>query len=130
MAETVKDIKETGEERQERTRKTYAPAVDIIETNHNILVTADMPGVDEKSVDITLEKNLLTIYGMIDTSISSDLEGSISEYGIGDYQRIFSLTDVVDRDNIKATVQDGVLKLVLPKAENLRTRRIEVTGAA
>jgi len=130
MAETVKDIKETGEERQERTRKTYAPAVDIIETNHNILVTADMPGVDEKSVDITLEKNLLTIYGMIDTSISSDLEGSISEYGIGDYQRIFSLTEVIDRDNIKATVKDGVLKLVLPKADNVRTRRIEVTGAA
>jgi len=130
MAETVKDIRETGEERQERPRKTYAPAVDIIETNNNILVIADMPGVDEKSVDITLEKNLLTIYGMIDTSISSDLEGSLSEYGIGDYQRIFSLTDVVDRDNIKATVKDGVLKLVLPKAENLRTRRIEVTGAA
>ncbi|MBI5740477.1 MAG: Hsp20/alpha crystallin family protein [Nitrospirae bacterium] len=130
MAETVKDIKETREGMHDRTRKIYSPAVDIIETNNNILVIADMPGVDEKSVNITLEKNLLTIYGMTDTSVSGDLEGSTAEYGVGDYQRIFSLTDEIDSNNIKATVKEGVLRLVLPKAESARTKRIEVTGAA
>ena len=131
MAETVKEIRDTGGAgKVKRTGRTYSPAVDIMETNNNILVIADMPGVDEKSVDITLEKDILTIYGMIEPSISGDLEAAISEYGTGDYQRIFTLTDAIDRDNIKATVRDGVLKLVLPKSEKGRTRRIEVSGEA
>lgn len=98
MAETVKEIKETGEDgKVRRVRTIYSPAVDIIETNSNILVMADMPGVDEKSVDITLENDLLTIYGMLDPSIPGDLDPASSEYGVGDYQRIFRLTDAIDR---------------------------------
>lgn len=119
MAETVKDI-------SRKNRKIYAPAVDIFETANNILIVADMPGVDEKSVDITLEKNLLTIHGMIDSTTHDNLELSFSEYGIGDYQRAFSLSDEIDRRNIKATVKDGVLKLILPKSESIKTRKIEV----
>ena len=123
MAETVKDI-------TRKNVKTYAPAVDILETANNILVIADMPGVDERSVDVTLEKNLLTIHGMIDSTTHDDLELAFSEYGVGDYQRAFSITDEIDRSNIKATVKDGVLKLVLPKAERIKTRKIEVTSEA
>jgi HSP20 family protein len=123
MAETVKDI-------TRKNIKTYAPAVDIFETANNILVIADMPGVDERSVDVTLEKNLLTIHGMIDSTTHDDLELAFSEYGVGDYQRAFSITDEIDRSNIKATVKDGVLKLVLPKAERIKTRKIEVTSEA
>jgi len=123
MAETVKDIRR-------RNVKTYAPAVDILETANNILVIADMPGVDERSVDVTLEKNLLTIHGMIDSTTHDDLEPGFSEYGVGDYQRAFSITDEIDRNNIRATVKDGVLKLVLPKSDRIKTRKIEVTGEA
>jgi HSP20 family protein len=123
MAETVKDI-------TRRDIKTYAPAVDILETANNILVIADMPGVDERSIDVTLEKNLLTIHGMIDSTTHDDLELAFSEYGVGDYQRAFSITDEIDRSNIKATVKDGVLKLVLPKSEKIKTRKIEVTSEA
>ena len=119
MAETVKDI-------SRKNRKIYAPVVDIFETANNILIVADMPGVDEKSVDITLEKNLLTIHGMIDSTTHDNLELAFSEYGIGDYQRAFSLSDEIDRSNIKATVKDGVLKLILPKSEKIKTRKIEV----
>lgn len=123
MAETVKDISREN-------RKIYAPAVDIFETANNILVIADMPGVDEKSVDITLEKNLLTIHGMIDSTTHDNLELVFSEYGVGDYQRTFSITDEIDRSNIKATVKDGVLKLILPKSERVKTRKIEVIKEA
>ena len=123
MAETVKNITMENV-------KTYAPAVDIYETANNILVIADMPGVDEKSIDVTLEKNLLTIHGMVDSTTHDDLELAFSEYGVGDYQRAFSITDEIDRNNIKATVKDGVLKLVLPKSERLKTRKIEVTSEA
>jgi HSP20 family protein len=119
MAETVKDT-------SKKNRKVYAPAVDIFETANNILVIADMPGVDEKSVDITIEKNLLTIHGMIESTIHDNLELTFSEYGAGDYQRAFSLSDEIDRSNIKATVKDGVLKLILPKSETIKTRKIEV----
>jgi HSP20 family molecular chaperone IbpA len=119
MAETVKDT-------SKKNRKVYAPAVDIFETANNILVIADMPGVDEKSVDITIEKNLLTIHGMIDSTIHDNLESAFTEYGVGDYHRAFSLSDEIDRSNIKASVKDGVLKLVLPKSETIKTRKIEV----
>jgi len=123
MAETVKDI-------SKKNRKIYAPAVDIFETANNILVIADMPGVDEKSVDITIEKNLLTIHGMIDSTIHDNLELAYSEYGVGDYHRAFSLSDEIDRSNIKATVKDGVLKLIMPKSERVKTRKIEVIKEA
>lgn len=123
MAETVKDI-------GRKNRKIYAPAVDIFETANNILVIADMPGVDEKSVDITIEKNLLTIHGMIDSTIHDNLELAYYEYGVGDYHRAFSLSDEIDRSNIKATVKDGVLKLIMPKSERVKTRNIEVIKEA
>ncbi|MBI5055609.1 MAG: Hsp20/alpha crystallin family protein [Nitrospirae bacterium] len=123
MAETVKDINKTN-------RKTYSPAVDILETTNNILLTADMPGVDEKSVEITVEKNFLTVHGMIDPTVHDTLEMSVNEYGVGDYQRVFTFNDEVDRDNIKATLKNGVLKLVLPKSERAKARKIEVISEA
>ncbi|RJQ14135.1 MAG: Hsp20/alpha crystallin family protein [Nitrospiraceae bacterium] len=129
MAETIKDIK-TSEGGHRKERRIYVPAVDVIETANNILVIADMPGVDEKSVDITVEKDLLTIYGMIDTPVSHDLGPAVAEYGIGDYRRAFSLSDEIDSEKIKASFKDGVLKLVLPKSDKVRTRKIQVISEA
>ena len=116
----------------ERTRQTrvYTPAVDIIEKNNDIVLMADMPGVDENSVDITLEKDLLTIYGKVEPEIPENHRLVISEYGVGDYERTFALSDEIDREHIRATVKDGVLKLVLPKAESAKTKKIPVTGNA
>ena len=133
MAETAGEIqkKEAGvPETGERTRasRIYSPQVDIIERKEDIIVMADMPGVDEKSVDITLEKNVLTIYGKVEADIPKDHTLSVSEYGIGDYQRVFTLSDEVDSDNIQATVKNGVLKLIMPKAEAAKTRKITVQG--
>lgn len=85
-----------------------------------------MPGVDDKSIDITLEKNVLTIYGMVDAEIPENHRLYLSEYGIGDYQRVFTLSDEVDREKIQATVNNGVLKLILPKAEIAKTKKIPV----
>jgi HSP20 family protein len=111
-----------------RARKVYTPVVDIIERRGDIVVVADMPGVDEKSVDITLEKNLLSIYGKIEPVTPEQHRLAASEYGIGDYQRVFTIADTVDRGRIQATVRNGVLRLVLPKAEDVKTRKIEVTA--
>jgi HSP20 family molecular chaperone IbpA len=108
----------------------YTPDVDIIERKDDIIVMADMPGVDENSVDITLEKNVLTIYGKVDAEIPEQHRLWLSEYGIGDYQRTFTLSDEVDRNRIQATVKNGVLRLILPKAEEVKTRKIAVKTEA
>jgi HSP20 family protein len=98
-----------------RERRAFVPRTDIYETNDFIFVVADIPGVDEESVDITLEKNVLTIEGVVDPV---DLEGyspAYAEYEEGDFQRMFTLTNQVNQDNIEATLRDGVLRLTLPK---------------
>jgi len=89
-----------------------------------------MPGVDERSVDITLEKDVLTIYGKVEADAPEKHVLYFSEYGIGDYQRVFTLTDEVDRDKIQASVKNGVLKIVLPKAAAVKMRKIAVKGEA
>jgi HSP20 family protein len=131
MVDTAKEMQKKEAEAPEkgeltRARRVYNPAVDIIEKKDDIIVIADMPGVDEKSVDITLEKNILTIYGKVEAAIPEKHMLYLSEYGIGDYQRVFTLTDEVDREKIQATVKNGVLRIRLPKAEALRTRKIAV----
>lgn len=135
MSDTTKDIQKKEAEsphKGEHTRAVtvYMPHVDIIERKDDIVLTADMPGVDEKSIDITLEKNELTIYGKVDPLIPEKHTLYISEYGIGDFKRVFTLTEEVDREKIQATVKNGVLKIILPKAEAAKTKKIAVTAEA
>ncbi len=131
MAEASKEIqkKETQTpEKVERTwaKRSYSPQVDIVEGKEEIIVMADMPGVDEKSVDISLEKNILSIYGRVDDEGVTHHSPLYSEYGIGDYERVFTLSDEIDRERIEATVKNGVLRIMLPKAEKAKTRKIAV----
>jgi len=135
MSETAKEVQKkeaTTTEKGEYTRagRVYTPAVDIIERKDDIVVTADMPGVDETSVDITLEKNELTIYGKVGPEVPEKHALHLTEYGIGDYKRTFTLTEEVDRNNIQATVKNGVLRIILPKGEALKTRKIAVRAEA
>lgn len=131
MEATAKDVQKKESEVKEgvertRSKKLYTPAVDIVEGKDSLFLIADMPGVDEKSVDITLEKNMLTIYGTVEPEIPENHRLVSSEYGIGDYQRTFTLSDEIDREKIEATVKNGVLRLTLPKAEAAKTRKIPV----
>lgn len=111
----------------ERTRSStvYYPRVDIYEQDDHTVLLADMPGVDENNIDITLEKNILTIRGYVDEPMAG-YSLAYSEYGVGDYERTFALSDEVDRNKIQASMKDGVLRLVLPKAEAARARKITV----
>ena len=135
MADTKRGHKKKEAELEkgvELTRATrlYTPTVDIVEHENDIELLADMPGTDEKSVDITLEKDLLTIYGKVEPDISENHRLVLSEYCVGDYKRTFAISSEVDRDRIQASVKDGVLKLVLPKAESAKARKIPVMGNA
>lgn len=109
-----------------RPRRVFLPKTDIVESNDNIYLYADMPGVDEKGIDITLEKNVLTINGF---SEPTNVEGhalGYAEYEDGDYQRSFTLSDEIDREGIEASIRNGVLRLVLPKAKGARMKKIPV----
>lgn len=112
-----------------RNVKTFVPRVDIYETKDALLLIADMPGVDEKSVDVELEKNILTITGYVNTDGIKDKSMVYSEYEIGDYERSFTLSDEIDREKILATVKNGVLRLELPKAEKIKPKKIEIKAA-
>jgi len=115
-------------EETERTRECacYIPRADIYETEQEIVLLADMPGISIKNLDITLEKNVLTIMGTNDLQAPVGYSMEYQEYEPGDYQRSFTLSEEIDRDRIDATMKNGVLKLTLPKAGPAKTRKISV----
>jgi HSP20 family molecular chaperone IbpA len=116
--------KQEIDESAERTREgpVFVPRVDIYESDGEIALVADMPGVDESSVDISVENNVLTIHGAVDGTQPEGYDLAYAEYRVGDYERSFSLSNRVDQDNIQATLKDGVLHLTLPKAGPTTTK--------
>ncbi len=124
----VQKQEETPADEMERTRsrRSFIPRTDIYETESEIIVLADVPGANEKAVDITLEKNVLSITAYVEPAIPSGFEIAYAEYEEGDYQRSFRLSDEIDQDKIKAVVSDGVLRLRLPKFQEAKTKKIAV----
>jgi len=120
-----RELAETDTERT-RERPAFVPRADIYETDDEIVVVADMPGVDEKTVNITLENNVLTIDGNVEMEPPEGYALSYAEYRVGNYQRAFSLSDQIDREGIEATVKDGVLRLHLPKFTEAKTKKIAI----
>lgn len=123
------EVASVGDAERTRARKAYIPRVDIFETENDIVVVADVPGVDENSVDITLEKGVLTINGLVEPTQPDNYSLAYAEYEVGDYQRSFTLSNEVDQENIQAMVKDGVLRLQLPKVGPAKARKIAVRGA-
>lgn len=108
-------------------RRSYLPAVDIIDNTSETVLLLDMPGVAEGDVEIMVEKNILSIKGRQSDLLFNGYDLVYSEYGIGDYQRSFSLAEGVDRDGISASLKNGVLQVKLPKTEHV-AKRITVLG--
>jgi HSP20 family protein len=106
----------------------FIPAVDIFETTNEIVVLADMPGVESKNVDIDLKDNQLTIRGRIDP-VEGEKETSLySEFSWGDYFRTFTLSEVINQEKIAAKMDQGVLRLALPKVDKVKPRKIAVSA--
>jgi len=124
----VQADQEVTETHNVQSGRVVVPRADIYETGDDIVIVADMPGVDETSVDITLEKNVLTISGQAQTEIPQDYHLSYTEYRPGNYQRRFTLSNHIDHDNIQATVKNGVLRVWLRKAEAAKPRKINITA--
>ncbi|MEB2285048.1 MAG: hypothetical protein B6D46_09920 [Polyangiaceae bacterium UTPRO1] len=122
-------IPEKREALDETTRagRTYVPQVDIYETREGLWLWADMPGVDESSLNVHLDNGVLTIEGQVDLKDYQDVTPLYTEYYVGNYVRRFTLSNDVDSDRIVARMQNGVLSLEIPKAERAKPRRIAIT---
>ena len=128
QAMEIQKQEETPADEMERTRsrRSFVPRADIYETENEIIVLTDIPGANEETVDITLEKNVLSITAYVDAAIPSGFDIAYAEYEEGDYQRSFRLSDEIDRDKIEAVVNEGVLRLRLPKTQGAKTKKIAV----
>jgi HSP20 family protein len=123
----VRNKQEVNSEEPTRPGRTYQADVDIYETSNALWLCADMPGVDEKNIDIDLASGVLTIEGTVALEDYKELAPVYTEYNVGNYVRRFSISSDIDLDAIKARMANGVLELELPKAEKARPRKISVT---
>jgi len=114
-----------GEGEPTREGVWYSPAVDIYRTEEALALVADLPGAKKEELHIGLEDGVLTISAPVE-DVEPRLKPRYREYGVGGYLRRFTLSDAIDQSKITASLEDGVLRVTLPKAERLRPRKIEV----
>jgi len=107
----------------------FTPQVDIFETEKEITLLADIPGVKPEGLNIDLRDNILTITGDIHPVESSSEENVLIEYESGRFYRQFTLSEVIDQNKIDAKLGDGVLRLRLPKVEKATPRKITIKTA-
>ena len=121
--------KREAEKKQERTvpSAAYLPATDIFETDQALTVVMEMPGVGRESVDVRVENDVVTVEGRIDFSKYEKMQPVYTEYNVGNYVRSFQLSSKMQQSGISAEIKDGVMTLVLPKAEKAKPRKIAVS---
>ena len=111
---------------QRERRQVFRPVTDIHQSEAGVELVMDLPGVNQKNVNLTVEQDTLTVTGQRNI----DVEGTevYCETHRGEYRRAFRLGEDVDTDNITADMQDGVLTVHLPKLAKAQPRRIEIAG--
>jgi HSP20 family protein len=116
------------ETREETTipARVYVPTADVYETADALSVILEMPGVDKSNVDVRVKDDVLTVEGRLDLSKYQGLQPLYTEYNVGHYARSFQLSSKIDQNKIAAEMKDGVLSLLLPKAEEAKPRTIRV----
>lgn len=113
----------------DRAAATFTPAVDIFEKGETTIIMADTPGAGPDDIDVTLERRVLTLTGRVRPHTPEGYRSVSSEYREGDYMRVFTLSDEVDQDKIKADFRNGVLRLELPRAVEAKPKKISVKPA-
>src|SRR6201993_1532345 len=106
--------------------RVFLPVTDIFETPEALTVVLEMPGVDRNSIEASVEDDVVTIEGRIDFSKYEGMQPIYTEYNVGNYARSFEISDKIDQSKISAQMKDGVVTIVLPKAEQAKPRKIEV----
>lgn len=120
-------VQTTGESTKPGLR--FTPTVDIFENDNVITLLADMPGVTADGLEIDLRDNILTLEGDVTPFEKQDESNVIVEFEVGKYWRQFTLTEMIDQSKIEANLNNGVLRLNLPKVEKAQPRKIKVNAA-
>ena len=107
--------------------RVFVPVTDIFETPEALTVVLEMPGVDRNSVEASVENDVLTIEGRIDFTKYEAMRPVYTEYNVGHYARRFEISDRIDQSKISAEIKDGVVTIVLPKGEQAKPRKIQVS---
>jgi len=107
--------------------RLFQQETDIFETSEALTLVLEMPGVDKGSVEVKVESDVLNIEGRVDFSNYDGLQPLYTEYNVGYYARSFRLSSKIEQDGISAELRDGVMTLLLPKAEKAKARKIEVS---
>ena len=116
---------------EESNLTSWAPAADIYETEHELVVKADLPEIDPQDLDIRVENNILTIRGERKFEKKVNEENYLRvERAYGAFSRSFSLANTVNAEAIKADYQNGVLTLTIPKREEAKPKQIKVNVGA
>lgn len=118
--------RETAEPTHEEEREYRIPAVDIFETPESLVLVADMPGVEENGVEVSVEEDTLSIVGRVRASRPEGTVALYTEFEPATYRRAFTLSRDLRQDAIEGKIRDGVLRLTLPKAEEARVKRIPI----
>lgn len=111
---------------QTRSGLIFTPAVDIFESEKEIVLLADMPGVKAEDMDVDLRENTLTLSGAVKPEEVKGEKTILTEYRVGKFYRQFNLSEVIDQSNIDAKIDKGVLRLTLHKSEKALPKKIEV----
>jgi HSP20 family protein len=127
MSEQCKQLTENRETPQHERRDgvTYTPRFDICETEDELVLYGDLPGVEAGDLDIRFEDKELSIHGRV-APRQAEHRRVREEYGVGDYHRTFAVGESIDTGKIHAELKNGVLTVHLPKAESVKPKRIEV----
>jgi len=107
--------------------RIFLPTTDIFETPEALTVVLEMPGVDRNSIEASVEDDIVTIAGRIDFTKYEGMQPVYTEYNVGNYARSFEISNKIDQSRISAQMKDGVVTLVLPKAEQAKSRKIQVS---
>ena len=107
--------------------QVFSPLVDIFEDDQTLTIVADMPGVPSENVSIDLKEDVLTLSGVPSLSVPDEDEVVVQEFKTGKFLRQFTLSEVIDQANIKATLNHGVLRVTLPKVGPAKPRKIQIS---
>lgn len=126
MTDTT-EVSQTNE--PTRNESALLPPVDVIEDANGITLYADLPGVPKDKVSLHVEADTLTIEGEVALNLPEGMESSHAEVALPRYRRVFTLSKELDSGKVEAELNQGVLKLRIPKAEHAQPRKIEVKVA-
>jgi len=127
MSTAVLEKKETKKASEQK--NVYRAPIAFYETGDSFIVLVELPGADESSVRVQLNKGVLTIEAPLKVDLPQDARATYSEIRLGDYRRTIELGDQIDEEKIEASFTAGLLKLTMPKSKTAKTRKIPIKTA-